>query len=404
MTNIKTTALTICALGLLSAQSAFAQSNKVTIMVGGMEKIIYLPAKLAESLGYYKAEGLDVELQNEPAGVDAETQLIAGQVQGVVGFYDHTIDMQAAGQNMESVVQFSRAPGEVILVSNKNAPNVKTLGDLKGKTPVALTLCFVGLLESLLTAQLIDEKTDTTSNKNTESQGQGIANIVTGFFGGMAGCAMIGQSMINVTSGGRGRLSTFVAGAFLLVLILLLQSTLVQIPMAALVAVMIMVSISTFDWGSLRTMATHPKGETIVMVATVLVTVLTHDLSKGVLTGVILSAIFFARQVSQLSSVSHADLPNGSRVYKVTGQLFFVSTHDFVHHFDFSHPARQVIIDLSDAHFWDGSAVGALDKVVFKFRQKGIEPELVGINEASATLIERVALHDKEGAVGPSGH
>ena len=279
-----------------------------------------------------------------------------------------------------------------------------TLETLNIIFPVALTLTFVGLLESLLTAQLVDEKTDTTSDKNVESRGQGIANIVTGFFGGMAGCAMIGQSMINVTSGGRGRLSTFVAGAFLLVLILVLQGTLVQIPMAALVAVMIMVSISTFDWGSLRTMMTYPRGEIIVMLATVLATVLTHDLSKGVLTGVVLSAIFFARKVSQLSSVSHADLPDGSRVYRVTGQLFFVSTHDFVHHFDFAYPARRVVIDLTNAHFWDGSAVGALDKVVFKFRQNGIEPELIGINEASATLIEKVALHDKPGAVAPSGH
>lgn len=140
------------------------------------------------------------------------------------------------------------------------------------------------------------------------------------------------------------------------------------------------------------------------MLATVLATVLTHDLSKGVLTGVVLSAIFFARKVSQLSSVSHADLPDGSRVYRVTGQLFFVSTHDFVHHFDFAYPARRVVIDLTNAHFWDGSAVGALDKVVFKFRRNGIEPELIGINEASATLIEKVALHDKPGAVAPSGH
>lgn len=215
---------------------------------------------------------------------------------------------------------------------------------------------------------------------------------------------MIGQSMINVTSGGRGRLSTFVAGAFLLVLILVLQSTLVQIPMAALVAVMIMVSISTFDWSSLRTVITYPKGETIVMLATVVATVLTHDLSKGVLTGVILSAIFFARKVSQLSSVLPVEVSDDQRVYKVSGQLFFVSTHDFVRHFDFTHPARRITIDLTDAHFWDGSAVAALDKVVFKFRQMGIEPELVGINEASATLIERVGLHDKAGPVGPSGH
>ncbi|MFB9991430.1 SulP family inorganic anion transporter [Deinococcus oregonensis] len=265
--------------------------------------------------------------------------------------------------------------------------------------PVALTLSIVGLLESLLTAQLIDERTDTTSDKNTESRGQGVANIVTGFFGGMAGCAMIGQSMINVTNGGRGRLSTFVAGLGLLILILALQPLLVQIPMAALVAVMIVVSVSTFDWNSLRTLTVFPKSETIVMLATVGVTVLTHDLSLGVLVGVVLSALFFARKVSQLSEVTHTDIPQGTRVYTVRGQLFFVSTHDFLHQFDFAHQAERVVIDLSGAHFWDGSAVGALDKVMLKYRRQGTPVELVGLNDASATLIDRLAVHDKPGAV-----
>lgn len=273
-------------------------------------------------------------------------------------------------------------------------PNVPlTIETLNIIFPVALTLCFVGLLESLLTAQLVDEKTDTTSDKNVESRGQGIANIITGFFGGMAGCAMIGQSMINVTSGGRGRLSTFVAGLFLLILILVLQSTLVQIPMAALVAVMIMVSISTFDWNSLKNMTIQPRGEVIVMLATVGATVITHDLSKGVLTGVILSALFFARQVSQLSSVVHADEADGTRVYKVAGQLFFVSTHDFSHQFDYKHPAKNVVIDMTHAHFWDGSAVAALDKVRTQFAQQGVSVKLLGLNEASATLIERLTEH-----------
>ena len=273
---------------------------------------------------------------------------------------------------------------------------LETLGII---APVALTLALVGLLESLLTAQLIDERTDTTSDKNVESRGQGVANIVTGFFGGMAGCAMIGQSMINVTNGGRGRLSTFVAGAFLLVLILVLQPLLVQIPMAALVAVMIVVAISTFDWGSLKTLTVFPKGETIVMLATVGVTVLTHDLSLGVLVGVVLSALFFARKVSQLSQVTHTDDEAGTRTYQVRGQLFFVSMHDFLHQFEFSHPARRVVIDLSEAHFWDGSAVGALDKVMLKFMRQGTPVELVGLNEASATLIDRLAVHDKPGAL-----
>jgi SulP family sulfate permease len=269
--------------------------------------------------------------------------------------------------------------------------------------PVALTLSIVGLLESLLTAQLIDERTDTTSDKNTESRGQGVANIVTGFFGGMAGCAMIGQSMINVTNGGRGRLSTFVAGLGLLILILALQPLLVQIPMAALVAVMIVVSVSTFDWDSLRTLAVFPKSETIVMLATVGVTVLTHDLSLGVLVGVVLSALFFARKVSQLSQVTHTDDADGIRTYQVKGQLFFVSTHDFLHQFDFAHAAKRVVIDLSDAHFWDGSAVGALDKVMLKYRRQGTPVELVGLNHASATLIDRLAVHDKPGAAERAG-
>lgn len=265
--------------------------------------------------------------------------------------------------------------------------------------PVSLTLAMVGLIESLLTAQLIDDRTDTTSDKNTESRGQGVANIVTGFFGGMAGCAMIGQSMINVNNGGRGRLSTFVAGSVLLVLILVLQPLLVQIPMAALVAVMIVVSVSTFDWSSLRSLRVFPKSESIVMLATVAVTVATKDLALGVLIGVTLSALFFARKISMLSEVNFVDQEDGARVYHVHGQLFFVSTHDFLHRFDFAHPARRVEIDLTHAHFWDGSAVGALDKVMLKYMHQGTPVSLVGLNEASATLIDRLAVHDKPGAL-----
>ncbi|MFC4454037.1 SulP family inorganic anion transporter [Deinococcus sonorensis] len=263
--------------------------------------------------------------------------------------------------------------------------------------PVALTLSVVGLLESLLTAQLIDERTDTTSDKNTESRGQGVANVITGLFGGMAGCAMIGQSMINVTNGGRGRLSTFVAGLGLLILILVLQPLLVQIPMAALVAVMIVVSVSTFDWHSLRTLRVYPKGESVVMLSTVGVTVASHNLSLGVLVGVVLSALMFARKVSQLSEVTVQDAPDGTRTYRVSGQLFFVSTHDFLRHFDFGHPARRVVIELTHAHFWDGSAVAALDKVMLKYRRLGTVATLEGLNEASATLITRLATHDQPG-------
>lgn len=307
------------------------------------------------------------------------------------------------GADVKTVGDMGTLPGALPPFSFPQVP--LTWETLRIIFPVAVTLSMVGLLESLLTAQLIDERTDTTSDKNVESRGQGVANVITGFFGGMAGCAMIGQSMINVTNGGRGRLSTFIAGAFLLVLILALQPLLVQIPMAALVAVMIVVSVSTFDWNSLRTLTVFPKGEAIVMLATVGVTVLTHDLSLGVLVGVVLSALFFARKVSQLSQVTHTDSPEGTRTYRVQGQLFFVSTHDFLHQFDFAHVSQRVIIDLRDAHFWDGSAVGALDKVMLKYRRRGTPVELMGLNDASATLIDRLAVHDKPGVQeSVSGH
>ena len=307
------------------------------------------------------------------------------------------------GVNVKTVGDMGVLPTALPLFSWPQVP--LTLDTLRIIAPVALTLSLVGLLESLLTAQLVDERTDTTSNKNTESRGQGVANIITGFFGGMAGCAMIGQSMINVSNGGRGRLSTFVAGAFLLVLILVLQPLLVQIPMAALVAVMIVVSVGTFDWQSLRTLRVFPKSESMVMLATVAVTVLTHDLSLGVLVGVILSALFFARKISQLSEVSVSDAPDGSRTYTVRGQLFFVSTHDFAHQFDYTSAVSRVVIDLTQAHFWDGSAVGALDKVMLKYQRLGVPVSLVGLNDASATLIERLAVHDKPaGAQQNAGH
>jgi SulP family sulfate permease len=251
--------------------------------------------------------------------------------------------------------------------------------------PYAATLATVGLLESLLTAQIVDDLTDTPSNKNRECVGQGVANIATGFIGGMAGCAMIGQSVINVKSGGRGRLSAFVAGVVLLVLVVFAGPWVKQIPMAALVAVMIMVSIGTFSWSSIRNLRDHPTTSSIVMIGTVLVTVFTHDLAKGVLTGVLLSALTAA--------------PDGdSRAYVVTGQVFFASASDFVAAFDFKEVLESVTIDVSGAHFWDLSAVGALDKVVLKFRREGARVEIVGLNQASATLVDRLAVHDKPDA------
>jgi SulP family sulfate permease len=265
--------------------------------------------------------------------------------------------------------------------------------------PVSATLAVVGLLESLLTAQIVDDLTDTPSNKNRECVGQGVANIATGFIGGMAGCAMIGQSVINVKSGGRGRLSALVAGSVLLVLVVFAGPWVKQIPMAALVAVMIMVSIGTFSWPSIKHLRTHPGTSSMVMLGTVLVTVFTHDLAKGVLTGVLLSALFFARKVGRVLHIgSIADDDGKSRTYTVTGQVFFASANDFVSGFDFKEVLERVIIDVSNAHFWDLSAVGALDKVVLKFRREGADVEVVGLNEASATMVDRLAIHNKPDA------
>jgi SulP family sulfate permease len=266
--------------------------------------------------------------------------------------------------------------------------------------PYSLTLMAVGLLESLMTATIVDDLTDTPSNKNRECVGQGVANIVSGFFGGMAGCAMIGQSVINVKSGGRGRLSTLFAGLFLLFLLLVLGDWVSQIPMAALVAVMIMVSIGTFNWSSFRNLRTHPKTSSLVMITTVIVVVMTHDLALGVFVGVLTSALFFARKVSRLFKVeSYISAEKEKRTYNVYGQVFFASADSFFKSFDFKEVVQYVVIDLSKAHFWDLSAVDALDKVVMKFRREGTEIDLIGMNLASATIVDRLAVHDKPNAL-----
>ena len=266
--------------------------------------------------------------------------------------------------------------------------------------PYSLTLAIVGLLESLLTASLLDELTDTPSDKNQEAKGQGIANIVTGFFGGMAGCAMIGQSVINIQSGGRGRLSTFCAGVFLLFFILVLGDWVEQIPMASLVAVMIMVSIGTFNWASLTNVKRIPRTETAVMVTTVFVTILTHNLAIGVVTGVALSAIFFSQKIAQVIFVDKVINPERThRTYSVAGQLFFVSVDDFLAAFDFSEEVEQVTINLTNAHIWDQSAVAAIDKVVLRLRRNGAEVDLVGLNEASETLLNNLAVHNQPDAM-----
>jgi SulP family sulfate permease len=274
-----------------------------------------------------------------------------------------------------------------------------TFETLKIIFPYSLTLMVVGLLESLMTATIVDDLTDTRSDKNRECVGQGVANIATGFIGGMAGCAMIGQSVINVKSGGRGRLSTLVAGVVLLILVVFLGEWVKQIPMAALVAVMIMVSIGTFNWGSIRNLREHPKSSSAVMIATVIVTVATHDLAKGVLTGVLLSGFFFAHKVGQILRVrSQAEDEGRSRRYTVSGQVFFASADRFSNAFDYKEVVDTVRIDVSRAHFWDITAVSALDKVVLKFRREGTEVEVIGLNEASATMVDKFAVHDKDGA------
>jgi SulP family sulfate permease len=269
--------------------------------------------------------------------------------------------------------------------------------------PYSATLMVVGLLESLMTATIVDDMTDTQSNKSRECMGQGVANIATGFIGGMAGCAMIGQSVINVKSGGRGRLSTLVAGVVLLILVVFLGDWVSQIPMAALVAVMIMVSIGTFNWGSFKNLREHPRSSSVVMLATVAVTVFTHDLAQGVLTGVLLSGFFFAHKIGQILLVHH-EVASDRHTYEVVGQVFFASAERFVNAFDFDEVVPCVVIDVSRAHFWDITAVSALDKVVVKFRRQGAEVQVRGLNEASATLVDKFAVHDKDGKDLIIGH
>lgn len=266
--------------------------------------------------------------------------------------------------------------------------------------PYSLALAVVGLLESLLTANIVDDMTDTESDKNKESRGQGMANVVTGFFGGMAGCAMIGQSVINVKSGGNGRLSSLVAGVFLMFLILVLGDVVVQIPMAALAGVMIMVAIGTFDWSSVMNLHRLPKTDATVMVVTVVTVVVTHDLSKGVLAGVVLSAIFFASKISKLKVTKELGAYETTRVYKIEGQVFFASANDLLQKFDFHEKGlEEVEIDLSYAHLWDDSAIGAFDKVEMKFEQNGIKVHYRGLNNESEELKKQIG-----GLSKASGH
>ena len=299
--------------------------------------------------------------------------------------------------DIRSVGDMGQLPDSLPIFLLPDVPlNLETLAII---FPVSATLAAVGLLESMMTASIVDELTDSSSNKNRECVGQGIANIASGFLGGMAGCAMIGQSVINVKSGGRGRLSTLAAGVFLLLLMLFFGDWVARIPMAALVAVMIMVSIGTFSWASIRNLRTHPASSSVVMLATVVVVVITHDLARGVLVGVLLSGFFFAHKVGQVLHVSSRTEDEGrTRAYTITGQVFFASAERFINAFDYKEVIDKVRIDVSRAHFWDITAISALDRVVIKFRREATAVEVIGIDEASATLVDKFAVHDKDAA------
>ena len=262
--------------------------------------------------------------------------------------------------------------------------------------PYSIPLAIVGLLESMMTATIVDDMTDTTSDKNRECKGQGVANIATGLLGGMAGCAMIGQSVINVKSGGRTRLSTFLAGALLLIMVVFLSDWISVIPMAALVAVMIMVSIGTFSWASIRNLKKHPLSSNIVMLTTVGVVVATHNLAYGVFIGVLMAAMFFANKIGHYMAVTSALNEDGSeRRYHVFGEVFFRSADMFVRGFDLKEKLPKVTIDLTHAHFWDITSVAALDKVVLKFRREGVEVDVIGMNEATKTIVDDFGVHHK---------
>lgn len=303
----------------------------------------------------------------------------------------------------------------IVAVMNINVPMVGDQGELPDSLPVlgipavpftletlqiiapfALAIALVGLMESLMTAKLVDDITDTRSNKTRESWGQGVANIVTGFFGGMGGCAMIGQTMINVRSGARTRLSTFLAGTFLLILVVALGDIVAEIPMAALVAVMIVVAYATFDWHSLRTIFSMPKSETTVMLATVIATLITHNLAIGVITGVVTATVLFARRVAHLVSMDRTlefDPMTGFETvrYSIHGEMFFASSNDLVYQFEYSNDPDFVIIDLTGAHVWDASTVASLDAVVTKYEKRGKSIRILGLNEKSAEFHDRLS-------------
>lgn len=302
-----------------------------------------------------------------------------------------TVISISLGLDIRTVGDMGALPDSLPIFLVPDIPlNIETLRII---LPYSLALATVGLLESMMTATIVDDLTDTTSDKNRECKGQGIANIATAFIGGMAGCAMIGQSIINIKSGGRGRLSTLVAGVVLLLMVVFLNDWVSKIPMAALVAVMIMVSIGTFSWRSLADIRVHPLSTSIVMIATVIVVVWTHNLAYGVLVGVLIAALNFANKVARYMTVT-SSLDKKARHYEVRGQIFFATSERFVNAFDFKEDIDKAIIDVGHAHFWDITSVSALDKVVIKFRREGIDVEIKGMNEATATLVDKLGIHN----------
>ena len=313
-----------------------------------------------------------------------------------------TFISRALGLNVPTVGDMGELPESLPLFSLPQVP--LSLETLKIIFPTALAISVVGVLQCFLTANVVDELTNTSSNKNQEVKALGIGNFIAGFFGGMAGSAMIGQSVINVKSGGRTRLSTLSAGVLLLFFLLILNQWVATIPMAVLVSVMIMVSIGTFNWASIRNIKRVPRSETAVMLTTVLVTVFTSNLALGVILGISLNAILFSRKLADLVFVDTLLSPDGKeRIYSVAGQIFFVSINNFLKVFNFKEDIDFVKIDLTHAHLWDQSAIAAIDKVVLNFRRNGIEVNLVGLNEASATLIDKLAIHDKPEYLGNLG-
>jgi SulP family sulfate permease len=303
-----------------------------------------------------------------------------------------TVVTVAAGIAVPTVGDKGTLPSSLPVLALPDVPF--TVHTLTVIAPYAFAMALVGIMESMMTAKLVDEITDTRSNKTREAVGQGVANIVTGFFGGMGGCGMIGQTMINVKSGARTRLSTFLAGFFLLVLCIVLGPVVSTIPMAALVAVMVLVSVGTFDWHSIRpaTLKRMPVGETAVMVVTVIVVVATDNLSIGVVVGSVTSMVLFARKVAHLTEVTSVVDPDGTQVvYAVTGQLFFASSNDLVTRFDYAGDPAKVVIDLSGTHVWDASSVAVLDAIGTKYAQRGKSVEIVGLNDGSAHLHGRLS-------------